>query len=119
MKHLRILATMLFLSFLTVGFIACETDGGTCNKTNKCLNDGVCIDGDCHCPKGYYGDYCENSLQATNPCRNVTCLNGGTCIDGDCDCPTGYYGDKCQYTIGVEDGESVPTAEEECRQSDR
>lgn len=62
MKQLRILVTMLFLSFLTVGFIACETEGDICNKTNKCLNGGVYIDGDCHCPRRYYGDECQYSI---------------------------------------------------------
>lgn len=26
-----------------------------------CMNDGVCVDGTCLCPEGFYGEYCENT----------------------------------------------------------
>ena len=61
-----------------------------------CLNGGVCDDGTCHCPDGYYGTNCETKI---DPCDDIRCLNGGTCNDGDCDCPEGYDGEYCQYQL--------------------
>lgn len=61
-----------------------------------CLNGGVCNDGTCDCPDGYYGVNCENEV---DPCKGVRCLNGGSCDDGECDCPEGYDGEFCQYQL--------------------
>ena len=62
-------------------------------KDVKCLNGGVCIDGDCVCPGAFTGTNCETPVDL---CAGVTCLNGGTCLNGDCNCATGYEGVNCE-----------------------
>lgn len=88
-----------FLIFLTVAlstaaitFHGCSED--PCVDVN-CLNGGACNDGNCICPDGFGGEFC----QTEEPCDFVTCENGGTCNDGTCDCAEGYRGTNCQDEI--------------------
>lgn len=72
--------------------------------TLDCLNNGVCIDGDCYCPNGFTGIDCglEIEIDTTSPtilpCDTVSCFNGGTCLDGDCECTDGFGGADCSLT---------------------
>jgi len=84
---------------------SCQTDKRPCSQSNKCLNNGRCINSlditsfTCQCPENgpYYGQYCEN---IKNLCENVTCSLHGHCIqnqtDTQCKCFNGYEGDKCE-----------------------
>jgi hypothetical protein len=64
---------------------SCQTDKRLCSQSNKCLNNGTCINSKdltssiCKCPENgpYYGQYCEN---VKNLCENVTCSSHGYCI---------------------------------------
>ena len=56
-----------------------------------CQNDGLCINGTCHCDNGFSGRNCE----IEDLCRNTICQNDGVCIDGICDCPDGFIGIDC------------------------
>ncbi|XP_071150430.1 microfibril-associated glycoprotein 4-like [Mytilus edulis] len=75
-------------------------------SSSICYNNGVCRnkvnDYRCICPKGYYGDHCEQT-----PCTNVNCNFGSCVIDGStwrCQCPTGHHGTYCeQYPRDCED----------------
>lgn len=44
------------LSFLSI--TSCKKDEDPCKDT-KCLNGGVCVDGSCNCPNGFYGSDCS------------------------------------------------------------
>jgi hypothetical protein len=84
---------------------SCQTDKRPCSQSNKCLNNGTCINSQdltsftCQCPEGspYYGEYCENMI---NLCGNVTCSSHGYCIQNQsetkCKCYVGYGGEKCE-----------------------
>jgi hypothetical protein len=84
---------------------SCQTDKRPCSRSNKCRNNGTCINSlditssSCQCPENglIYGKYCENMR---NLCENVTCSSRGNCIqnqtDTQCKCFTGFRGDKCE-----------------------
>lgn len=55
--------------------IICNSCTDPCEYT-ECLNGGVCIEGDCECFNGYYGDDCG----CPSTCGIIT--DDG--IDGDC-----------------------------------
>ena len=88
--------------------------------------EGECRNGECQCPDGFFGDYCENRGTACgesfcfngNCTESVACLcdlgfsgnfceidhcdlihcgNYGTCIQGYCHCEYPYSGQYCQY----------------------
>ena len=53
----------------------CQSDIRPCTRSNKCLNNGTCLNinltlTSCQCPENglYYGQYCENRR---NLCENV------------------------------------------------
>jgi hypothetical protein len=88
--------------------VACQTDARPCSQSNKCLNNGTCVDSldltssSCKCPQNglFYGQYCENRR---NLCENVTCSSHGYCIQSQntstitqCKCLSGYKGDNCE-----------------------
>jgi hypothetical protein len=55
-KQMRVF--FLFTLFYFIIFLfSCQTD--PC-KDNPCLNGGICIDGDCFCPDGFGGEYCQD-----------------------------------------------------------
>ena len=84
---------------------SCQTDERPCSQSNKCLNNGTCINSQdltsftCQCPQNgpYYGKYCENMR---NLCENVTCSSHGYCtqsqIETKCKCNNGYEGEQCE-----------------------
>jgi len=84
---------------------SCQTDERPCSQSNKCLNNGTCINSldltsfTCQCPQNgvFYGRYCENMR---NLCENVTCSSHGYCTQSQsettCKCYNGYEGDKCE-----------------------
>ncbi|KAF0299970.1 Protein shifted [Amphibalanus amphitrite] len=61
-----------------------------CDK--RCGNGGFCsADGQCQCPLGYMGKYCNMALCYPQ------CMNGGTCVKpGKCECQLGYQGPHCE-----------------------
>ncbi|XP_045165919.2 wnt inhibitory factor 1-like isoform X2 [Mercenaria mercenaria] len=63
-----------------------------------CQNNGRCNQiGECECPQGYHGQYCE--IDMCNP----KCENNGTCISPDmCLCLDGFYGKRCEKGYCVE-----------------
>ena len=83
---------------------SCQSDIRPCSVSNKCLNNGTCIDSfdlttsKCECDHSglFYGQYCENMK---NLCENVTCSMHGYCIQSlnetKCKCYKGYEGDEC------------------------
>jgi len=77
-----------------------EPNNPCAQKTNPCLNSGICILIEkgvytCSCPIGFGGIYCQIDFCSPTPCQN-----NGTCfrvVDGfKCSCPSGYSGDTCQ-----------------------
>ncbi|XP_043211560.1 protein shifted-like isoform X3 [Amphibalanus amphitrite] len=64
-----------------------------CDK--RCGNGGFCsADGQCQCPLGYMGKYCNMALCYPQ------CMNGGTCVKpGKCECQLGYQGPHCEGGI--------------------
>ena len=68
-------------------------------KDINCYNGGRCNVGECVCPTGYSGTFCENDA-----CFNVACLRGTKEFSADstscsCVCDSGWYGIDC----GLED----------------
>lgn len=39
------------------------------------------------------------TVNAVDPCKDVTCLNGGNCVDGTCVCAEGYSGVNCSQQV--------------------
>jgi hypothetical protein len=84
---------------------SCQTDDRPCSQSNKCLNNGTCINSfdltssTCKCPQSgvFYGEYCEN---VKNLCENETCSLHGYCTqiqsEIKCKCFKGFNGDKCE-----------------------
>ncbi len=84
---------------------SCQTDERPCSQSNKCLNNGTCINSldltssSCQCPQNgpFYGQYCEIMR---NLCVNETCSSHGYCkqtqSETKCKCFNGYEGDKCE-----------------------
>ena len=84
---------------------SCQTDERPCSQSNKCLNNGTCINSfdltssKCQCPQNsvFYGQYCEN---VKNLCENETCSLHGYChqqqSENKCKCFKGFNGDKCE-----------------------
>jgi hypothetical protein len=89
---------------------SCQIDTRPCSQSNKCLNNGTCINSldltsySCKCVENglYYGEYCENMR---NLCENVTCSFHGYCTqsqsDTKCKCYNGYEGKDCETEIKV------------------
>jgi hypothetical protein len=87
---------------------SCQTDVRPCSQSNKCLNNGTCINSQdlisssCQCPEGipFYGQYCENLRDL---CENMTCSSHGYCIQNlsetKCKCFNGYEGDVCDKEL--------------------
>jgi hypothetical protein len=110
---------------------------GTCTRTEQSVSDvdrhvtscggqkcrhGKCLDGACHCDKGWEGAACEDP----DDCHAEPCKNGGTCFDsGDvirdfgeahaqlaeawqgsyrCACAAGFTGARCQCLDCGENG---------------
>ena len=59
-----------------------------------CSGRGECIDGDCVCDAGFFGEDCEVNIDDCNP---DPCVNG-QCFDGlnsyECICSTGWAGHR-------------------------
>jgi hypothetical protein len=84
---------------------SCQTDKRPCSQSNKCLNNGTCVNSQdltsfsCQCPERspFYGQYCEN---VRNLCENVTCSSHGYCThiqsEIKCKCFDGYEGVECE-----------------------
>ncbi|XP_052255148.1 protein shifted-like isoform X2 [Dreissena polymorpha] len=88
-----------------------------CNKfetTNlckqPCKNNGRCNQfGECECPQGFHGLFCEKDM-CSPKCENNAlcprpCQNGGRCVQpgvsrtGICWCTSGFFGDACQFSL--------------------
>ncbi|XP_037089746.1 protein slit-like [Pollicipes pollicipes] len=71
-----------------------------------CRNGGQCRAGrartfTCRCALGFYGDTCEQTI---NACYGTPCANGGTCKvvqEGrySCHCPDGFSGTHCEVNV--------------------
>ena len=84
---------------------SCQTDNRPCSQSNKCLNNGMCVNSlnltsfSCTCPEGgpFYGQYCENMI---NLCENETCSMHGYCTqiqsEIQCKCYNGFEGENCE-----------------------
>lgn len=95
MKNNILFSTIILV--ITLSLFACEDDSPSLDPCQNitCLNDGECNNGQCDCPTGYEGMYCETEI-STDPCQNINCQNDGYCVDGSCICPSGYEGYRCQ-----------------------
>ncbi len=81
--------TLIVLSFFT----SCRPEA--CDKVN-CAYTGVCVDGECICPVGYEGIYCETIS------RDKFIDNGIYSVNED-----GSLSPKAQYTATMEEGARI------------
>jgi len=79
-----------------------DINAGTLNFCDECLNNdcsdnGICINGNCLCDEGYYGEFCENF--DPNLICNITNCNNGTLIETEencyCQCEEDWFGPFC------------------------
>lgn len=76
----------------------CGGDGTTCCGLGLCSNNGMCVDAQCQCKRGWTGSLCESPAVL---CADVYCgedeghgqCNGQT---GMCNCAEGWTGASCQ-----------------------
>jgi hypothetical protein len=75
---------------------------GRCNNIVEsnptvCSGNGYCVDTNCICDFGFYGDTCGSQYQCfgINALDNNVCSSKGTCYNGACSCVPGYYGPDC------------------------
>lgn len=102
---------LLFLFIASVLFLSgCKKDETDACAAITCLNGGTCNDGNCFCPGGWTGTYCETQV-VTDPCAGVLCLNGGNCVNGNCLCAAGYTGNLCENQLPAQ---SVRITKIEC-----
>jgi len=87
----RVLA---FTVFLLIIFTGCKDD---CDGV-QCANGGVCLNGDCDCPEGFFGSNCE---LMDDPCSTVECLPDETCNNGTCECTTEFSNSEINFDDGV------------------
>jgi len=107
MTMINVLIGLAIFSFLLISGVAFyfffRKKKDICDDV-KCLNDGICIGGDCKCNYGFVGKRCENpkrdspSSDSENLCLGVQCGSFGTCNSstGKCDCRSSYTGVNCQ-----------------------
>lgn len=62
-------------------------------SSSPCLYGGTCVDllngnYECQCPEGFYGDYCEKSV---DPCDSNPCGTAGVCHTMNERSPLPYY----------------------------
>ncbi|GAM18013.1 hypothetical protein SAMD00019534_011880 [Acytostelium subglobosum LB1] len=63
---------------------------------SECQHGSICVNGNCQCPPGYWGDFCQ-----FKDCPN-NCSNIGKCLSsGYCSCPEGYVYVDCSKKIEV------------------
>lgn len=112
------------LVFVTDSPVVSTTTSSSVSVTSSiCFNGGYFVGEQCHCPSGFGGTYCEQSIGElfsfcivimilmivyleTQLCENIVCKNGGACAirnpDGPyisvCLCRAGISGDYCQLT---------------------
>ena len=55
--------------------------------------EGECKNGECQCPDGFFGDYCENRGTA---CGDSFCFNGNCTESVACLCDLGFSGNFCE-----------------------
>ncbi len=60
--------------FLLLLFISCRDSCG-----DSCVNDSICIDGNCSCEAGYEGEFCEIETRGSL----IGFWNGGAMCDGE------------------------------------
>ncbi len=87
---------LLMCCLALLAFGCAKNSGNDACATVTCQNGGICESGDCYCPDGYTGEYCEMII-VQDPCATLQCYNGGSCVNGGCLCPEMYYGSNCQY----------------------
>lgn len=91
---LKALSPIFVLSLLLL--TGCNPD--PCAEV-ECQNGGVCVEGDCDCPEGFFGPECEFQL---DPCTIRACVSSNTesCVVGAdgrgfCNCVDGFEGPQC------------------------
>ena len=80
--------------------------GDTCDQAAHCSNGGRCKTRNdqhtCHCPIGYHGLHCLESINVDD-CLKGHCSKRGQCLDKengfDCLCVFGYAGKRCDQRL--------------------
>ena len=83
MKHTRIIVLTAFVTLCSfIAFIQSSCKKDKC-KGVACHNTGLCTDGKCTCPSGYFGKFCDStSMSFTNtaPTPLTIAVNGTSTI---------------------------------------
>lgn len=67
---------------------------------DDCSVNGLCLNGLCHCSRGFTGPSCKQACSATG---GLECSGRGQCVNSTCFCLPGWSGHACDWKVCKQD----------------